>query len=173
MESRFWSRTMGLHRWLPLQSLWRLAYAPVTGCVYFSIGKISWVSFICLPYWFWSALGRNKCDALKAGVKASLFLCVNCIFKNAWMSADIDRSACRPCGIHRKSPWRVILSGGCSFPACLPDDIISVWLQRGVKATAGPQAPQTRRFTITPPAHVWQLKAPAVSSPQHYYDPVL
>ncbi len=60
MESRFWSRTMGLHRWLPLQSLWRLAYAPVTGCVYFSIGKISWVSFICLPYWFCSALGQEQ-----------------------------------------------------------------------------------------------------------------
>lgn len=104
--------------------------------------------------------GRNRSrDALKAGVKASLFLCVNCIFKNAWMSADIGRSACRSCGIHGKSPWRVIPSDGCSFPACLPDDIISVWQQRGVKATAGPQVPQTRRFTITPPAHVWQAQS--------------
>lgn len=168
MDYRFWSWTTGLPRWPPLLLLWRFENLLCSKVI---ISNFWLVVYIFLLVRFLEHLfsvshidfevlwGRKRrCDALKAGVKASLFLCVNCIFKNAWMSADIGKSACRSCGIHGESPWRVIPSGGCSFPACLPDDIISVWQQRGVKATAGPQAPPTRHFIITPPAQAWQAQ---------------
>ncbi len=145
----------------------------LTGCVYFSIGKISWVSFFCLLYWFWSALGqRNRsCDALKAGVKASLFLCVNCIFKNAWMSADIGRSACRSCGIHGKSPWRVnpvrrmLISGIVSLMTLFQFDSREVWRPQRALSPSKPDASQLHHLHTC-----YRLKAPAVSSTQHYYD---